>query len=334
MNDNEFLDLINNGVPSNRTIFKYLMVTRNKLKQHKRIAVSVSGGSDSDIILDLIELVKPHDECGEIRYIFFDTGLEYDATLRHIAETEQIYGITVERIKPRKTIPAACREHGVPFICKDVSEMLYRLQKHGFDWLDLPENAKAEKYGRCKSALDWYYSRRLPSASGKSKYDIKRFKRLREFIMANPPDFAISDKCCDYAKVNVARNFDKTFKPDLKINGMRQAEGGRRAGAIRNCFTSASDTVIANYRPLWFWTDEDKRIYKEWRSIRYSDCYEAWGFKKTGCVGCPANSKALQELQIAEQYEPNKVKAAYAVFGKSYVYREAYNAFKKIGGNI
>ena len=221
MNDNEFLDLINNGVPSNRTIFKYLMVTRNKLKQHKRIAVSVSGGSDSDIILDLIELVKPHDGCGEIRYIFFDTGLEYDATLRHLAETEQIYGITVERIKSRKTIPAACREHGVPFICKDVSEMLYRLQKHGFDWLDLPENATTEKYGRCKSALDWYFCRRPPSASGKSKYDIKRFKRLREFIMANPPDFDISDKCCDYAKVSVAKNFDKEFMPDLKINGMR-----------------------------------------------------------------------------------------------------------------
>ena len=36
-------------------------------------------------------------------------------------------------------------------------------------------------------------------------------------------------------------------------------------------------------------------------------------------------------LQIAEQYEPNKVKAAYAVFGKSYEYREAYNRFKKAG---
>jgi hypothetical protein len=39
-------------------------------------------------------------------------------------------------------------------------------------------------------------------------------------------------------------------------------------------------------------------------------------------------------LQIAKQYEPNKVKAAYAVFGKSYAYREAYNAFKKTGGKI
>jgi len=124
MNYDEFLEFLNTAVPNNHNIFKYLMVTRNKLCQHKRIAVSVSGGSDSDIMTDLIELVKPNDCCGEIRYTFFDTGLEFDATLRHIAETEQGYGITIERIKPRKTVPAACREHGVPFICKDVSEML------------------------------------------------------------------------------------------------------------------------------------------------------------------------------------------------------------------
>ena len=107
---------------------------------------------------------------------------------------------------------------------------------------------------------------------------------------------------------------------------------GSRSGSIRNCFTPTGENTIANYRPLWFWTDEDKRIYKEWRGIRYSDCYEVWGFSRTGCVGCPCNSKALQELQIAEQYEPNKVRAAFAVFGKSYEYREAYNAFKKAGG--
>jgi len=332
VNDDEFVKFLDNGVPMNHNIFKYLMVTRNKLRQHKRITVSYSAGSDSDIMLDLIELVKPPDDCGEIRYIFFDTGLEYDASLRHIAEVERKYDVTVERIKPRKSIPAACREHGVPFICKDASEMLNRLQKHGFDWHDSPDYATTDKYGRCKSALDWYYNRRSLSGTGKTKYSINRFKLLRQFIMAQPPDFAISDRCCDYAKKNVANDFDKRFKPDLKIIGMRQAEGGRRSGSIKNCFTAASDTVTANYRPLWFWTDDDKRIYKEWRGIQYSECYEVWGFSRTGCVGCPCNSKALQELQIAEQYEPNKVRAAYAVFGKSYEYREAYNRFKKAGG--
>ena len=86
-------------------------------------------------MLDMIELVKPDTDCGEIRYIFFDTGLEYDTTLRHITETEQKYGVTIERIKPKKSIPAACREHGIPFICKDASEMINRLQRHGFAFM-------------------------------------------------------------------------------------------------------------------------------------------------------------------------------------------------------
>jgi len=332
MDDKNFYDFINEDAPKNLNIQKYMMVTRNKLREYARIACSYSAGSDSDIMLDMIELVKPYEDCGEIRYTFFDGGLEFDATLRHIAEVEQKYGITVERIKPKKSIPRACREHGIPFISKDISEMIGRLQSHGFDWQDSSENATIEKYGRCKSALDWYFSRRPPSITGQNtKYAISRYKLLREFIMAYPPPFAISDKCCDYAKKNVGNEFDKVFKPDLKIIGMRQAEGGRRVGSLKNCFTPAGASNIANYRPLWYWTDEEKQIYKEWRGIKYSDCYEIWGFSRTGCCGCPCSSKALHDLAIAEQYEPNKVKAAYAVFGKSYEYREAYNRFKKTG---
>lgn len=333
MTDDEFWCFIDNEVPKNLNIYKYLMVTRNKLSEHRRIAVSYSGGSDSDIMLDLIELVKPKDICGEIKYTFFNTGLEFDATLRHISDVEQKYAVQIERIKPKKSIPTACREHGIPFICKDASSMLGRLQKHNFDWGDSEDVSTPEKYGRCKSALDWYFNKREPSTNGKSKFNINRFKLLQEFIKENPPPFAISEKCCDYAKKNVAKDFDKVFKPDLKIIGMRQAEGGRRVGSIRNCFTPANDLTIANYRPLWFWTDEDKKIYKEWRGIKYSDCYEVWGFSRTGCVGCPCNSKVLNELEIASQYEPNKVKAAFAVFGESYKYRQAYNDFKKSNKN-
>ena len=331
MNDKEFAEFIDNKAPENYNILKYLMVTRNKLREYSRIAVSYSAGADSDIMLDMIELVKPPD-CGELRYVFFDTGLEYDATLRHISDAENKYGISVERIKAEKSIPVACREYGVPFISKDVSLMLGLLQKHNFDWNCSPENATAENYGRCKSALDWYFSRVPPSKNGKSRYNISTFRLLREYLTKNPPRFPISEKCCYYTKKNVSKNFDKTFAPDLKILGMRQAEGGRRIGSVSNCFTPPTEKDVANYRPLWFWADEDKRIYKDWRGIRYSDCYEIWGFNRTGCVGCPCNSKALDELQIAEQFEPNKVKAAFAVFGKSYEYRSGYNEFKRSRG--
>jgi 3'-phosphoadenosine 5'-phosphosulfate sulfotransferase (PAPS reductase)/FAD synthetase len=110
---------------------------------------------------------------------------------------------------------------------------------------------------------------------------------------------------------------------------MRRAEGGRRAGSIATCFTPGKDFKPDNYRPLWFWTDADKAVYKEWRGLRYSDCYEVWGLKRTGCVGCPCNSKAEQELEIVERYEPQLAKAARRVFGASYDYKRRYAEFKR-----
>ena len=86
MVDADFNKLIETA--PNQNITKYLMVTRDKLRQYKKIMVSYSGGSDSDTILDLIELVKP-ESCGEIKYVFFDTGLEYDATHRHRKEVAE-----------------------------------------------------------------------------------------------------------------------------------------------------------------------------------------------------------------------------------------------------
>ena len=58
-----------------------------------KIMVSISGGSDSDIMLDMFERLG-YDE-GEVVYVWFDTGLEYDATKRHLKYLEQKYGIDI-----------------------------------------------------------------------------------------------------------------------------------------------------------------------------------------------------------------------------------------------
>ncbi|GHV17163.1 hypothetical protein FACS189425_02840 [Clostridia bacterium] len=312
--------------PNNLSIFDGLLKARSVLERHRRIAVSVSGGSDSDTIMDLLEMVKP--ETCELVYVFFDTGLEFDATKRHLDELEYKYGIKIERRRAKTTVAAACRQHGVPFLCKDASEFMERLQRHNFDWKDSEDSATTEKYGKCKSALDWYFNRRPPSAEGKAKHSISKYSRLRDFIIDNPPDFKISDKCCDYAKKAVAKDFNRKFNPDLSVTGMRRAEGGRRAGSIASCFTSGGGDKPDSYRPIWYWTNDDKAVYKEWRGLRYSDCYEVWGLKRTGCCGCPCNSKAEQELEIVRQYEPKMAKAARNIFGAAYDYRRRYVEYK------
>jgi hypothetical protein len=204
MTDAQFVELLK-STPQNANIQKYLMVTRAKLSEYNRIAVSYSSGSDSDTMLDMIELVKP-DDCGVIRYVFFNTGLEYDATLQHVKEIEKRYGVIIEERKPKLSIPAACAKYGMPFISKDVSVMLGLLQRHNFDWKETPESATTDKYGRCKSGLDWYFCRRPRAKSGKKKYDISRHRLLKKFLSKYPPMFNVSDKCCDYAKKMLLKN--------------------------------------------------------------------------------------------------------------------------------
>ena len=50
--------------------------------------------------------------------------------------------------------------------------------------------------------------------------------------------------------------------------------------------------------------------------------------KPMGCCGCAISSRAVEGLEKIRPYEPNLVKAAWNVFGDSYRYRQAYNAYK------
>ena len=87
---NLLLDSINNPV-----IGKALLTTFHKLNYegYKKVLCSISGGSDSDIVLDLI---TKFDNNKIVDYVFFDTGLEYQATKEHINFLENKYNIRGE----------------------------------------------------------------------------------------------------------------------------------------------------------------------------------------------------------------------------------------------
>ena len=95
----------------------------------ERIGCSISGGSDSDIMLDIVHKC---DKDKKVRYFWFDTGLEYQATKDHLEYLEKKYGINIERERAIKSIPLSCKEYGQPFISKQVSGNIERLQKHNF----------------------------------------------------------------------------------------------------------------------------------------------------------------------------------------------------------
>ena len=297
---------------------------------HRKVMVSISGGSDSDIILDLILRViaaRYNDYTCELHFVFFDTGIEYEASKRHLLYLEQKYNITIERRRAVTPVPNGCRKYGVPFLSKYASEMINRLQKHNFDFSqgDRPFDELLAAYPQCKGALRWWCS----INGEKSAYSITRFYMLREFMIENPPDFLISCECCNGAKKNNAKKYERENNIDLNVLGLRKAEGGVRTVAIGTCFTEGVGYRIDTYRPIWWFTDKDKTAYETTHNITHSDCYTKYGLRRTGCAGCPFGSDFENELNIIQQHEPKLYKAVCAIFGKSYEYTRKYREFVK-----
>ena len=117
----------------------------------------------------------------------------------------------------------------------------------------------------------------------------------------------------------------------MVITGGRRGEGGMRSvprgDSSTMCF---AETAAGKFRlrPLFYVSDKDKQWYKDYYGLRYSDAYEVYGLKRTGCCGCAISARAAADLELIRPYEPNVVKAAWAIFGDSYRYRARYNAYK------
>lgn len=310
------------ALPDSAEIRRVFALTEEKLMKYKRVQVALSGGSDSDTMLDIIEKCRqPHNE---IYYVFYNTGLDFDATREHIKYLEEKYGITIMRQAPKKSIPATCKQHGQPFLSKKISDYIGRLQAHGFQWEDGTVAELEKKYGKCKTALKWWCN----EWGEGSQFNIERRKWLKEFMLKNPPQFNISAKCCDFAKKNVAKEFHKQFKIDLECTGVRKAEGGARATAYKSCFTEEGEDKIATFRPIYYFTKEDKAMYKRFFKLRYSDCYEKYGMTRTGCPACPFSGKFDEELEVIRKNEPKFLKAVQNIFGNAFEYQRAYYDFR------
>ena len=325
-----------------------IIITR--LLQHPKAICSYSGGSDSDILIDLIERARrkiPDLNIPPVKYVFFNTGLEMKATKDHVKAISEKYGVEIEECRPKTNIVQSSRIHGIPFVSKIMSNGLSEWQKKGVPLSIAQEYEEAEdkaakrqelreRYPKCESLINFLC---CCNKAGEPRPNIQivinSSRYMRDFIAENPPDFKISAKCCDYCKKQTAHRAQKGY--DMIITGERMAEGGMRS-VPRNaefydnpnntmCFYEASNSQF-RFRPLYYVSDQDKAWYKEHYGLKYSDAYEVYGLTRTGCCGCPISHKAVEDLEKIKPYEPNVVKAAWNIFGKSYLYRQAYNEYK------
>ena len=307
-------------VGHNEVITQSFLKTKQILNMFDRPLCSISGGKDSDIMLDMITKL---DTDKKVRYVFFDTGIEYSATRKHLDYLEEKYGIIIDREKAIKPIPVTCIEYGQPFLSKLVSGHIESLQKRGFQFEDDSYDELSKRYTECSSALRWWTNKNM-----NEKFNISYNTYLKEYLINNPPSFAISDRCCQYAKKDPSHKYEAEHNCDLRITGIRRSEGGVRAAAYKDCFTDNTGTGnMSAYRPLFWYTQDDEKEYDKIFGLRHSDCYEVYGYTRTGCAGCPFDKDVLENQKIAEKYEPNFAKAASKIFADSYAYTERYKEY-------
>lgn len=317
-------------------------IVARRLREHPNAICSYSGGADSDIMIDVIERTRKIFSLPPIKYVFFNTGLEMKAIKDHVKAAAEKYGIEIEECRPKIGIVAATKTCGIPFVSKIMSAGLSEWQKKGVPLSIAEEYEQAEdkqakrhelreRYPKCESVINFLC---CCNSAGEPRPNIQLVinssKYMRDFIGQCPPDFQISAKCCDYCKKQLAHRVQKGY--DMIITGERRAEGGMRSVPRKDntslCFSESASGQF-RLRPLYYVTDADKAWYREYRGIRYSDAYEVYGLTRTGCCGCPISHKAVEDLEKIRPYEPNVVKAAWNIFGKSYEYRSKYNRYKE-----
>lgn len=263
------------------------------LGNHNNICISVSGGSDSDIIIHMVATYF-REYLPKIHFVFIDTGLEWKATREHIKYLQSKYDVEIDKIHGMSVVTAV-RTYGVPVISKYHSGVIDAYCR------DVPFSIK--KVNATKEEVGGYAF----SPKHRALADACKEREI-----------TVSCKCCDKSKKYPFNKYAKQLHCDLSITGERKAEGGTRAISHTSCFEPNNHGKWDKYMPLFYWDDGTKQYYKEHEDIRYSDCYEVYKMKRTGYVGCPFNSKVNEDLKLMQEYQPNLLKACLNVFGVAY----------------
>lgn len=288
-----------------------IIESMEKLHRHLRdfdsISVSVSGGSDSDCIVHMICKYFP-EYLPKIHFVFCDTGIEYQATRKHIAELQKEYGIKIDTVRGIP-IPIAVKRYGVPMLSKLKSTRIEGYCK-GLPW--------AQRYIFPDDELRAKMRNDIIFSAGQIE--------LAEYCKAN--GVKVSAKCCEYSKKRPIIAYQREKCVDLVITGERKAEGGQRS-INHTCFEFDKRHKVHKFKPLFYWDDETKRAFKAAEGFKNSACYEVYGMTRTGCAGCPFALDISENLQAMFEHEPKLFNACMRVFGLAYELTDKFGCRKR-----
>jgi len=289
----------------------------------KEVRLSYSGGSDSDTVAYLLKYLGYN-----VKSVIYDTGLEYQATWRHVDYMRSL-GYDIEVVKPPKSIPNTIYHYGQPFISKHVSDMMERLKYNHFDYKNdgnLSFDEAYAKYPHSKSALRWWTDNNVSKSN-----NISWNRGLKDFLIMNGGlPFPTSAHCCYNTKKLPSKLYARQNNVALLMLGIRRAEGGKRATSYPSCYIQDSKIYPYNiFLPIFWWKNEDKELFDQITGMKHSDCYEVYGMKRTGCPGCPFAQKFEDEIDSIAAYEPKLTKAVNNIFKESYEWTRMYKDYQR-----
>ncbi len=228
------------------------------------VSVSISGGKDSVVLLDLARRCFP-----DIEAVYVRTGLDFPEVRRFATSTPNV---TV--LSPKMRFDEVVREHGWCYPSKDVAHTIYYARK-GSGWA---QNRFAG----------------LNTDGTPSKWRQSHYVHWAHLLDA---PYKISANCCGIMKEAPLEKHRKATGKQPMV-GTMASESERRKQAWFHTGCNSFDSKSPISKPLSFWTTQDILTYIRDFNIPIASVYgdivedkkgrlSTTGEQRTGCCLCP-----------------------------------------------
>ena len=254
----------------------------------KSLLISSSFGKDSVVLIDLVRRLYP-----EIPIGYINTGVEQPTCV----ELSKTYDNVIE-IKPKKSMEQIIEEYGYMLpIGKEKTNTIALCRKNLYEG-----NFNTIRVKKMRGDF-----------GEKSLYNFTKY----QWVIFAP--FKISDKCCQYLKVEPSERFAKEYGfTHCFVGTTAQESRMRRDNLINHGFNTPTQS-----RPLGHWNPHDILEYCLKNDIKLAGCYgeiiEEDGkyttsrFDRTGCICCPVASHLKKKNDFQWLYETDRESWDYVI---------------------
>jgi 3'-phosphoadenosine 5'-phosphosulfate sulfotransferase (PAPS reductase)/FAD synthetase len=232
-----------------------------------KVAVSYSGGKDSQVLLWLVRKIYP-----EVPAVFCNTGLEYPEIISMVKSTDNVVVM-----RPKIPFNKVIETHGYPLVSKKV--------------------ARGVSVLRNPTGLNQNIVRLYSEGINRFGTPVNGFKVANRWKFLVMAPFKISDKCCEIMKKEPMRRFERETGMVQYVGTLAEDSKSREKIYLQHgC--NAYDIKTPRSTPLGFWTEQDVLQCLKTYKIPHASVYGNiehnhqtgklyhTGVKRTGCVFC------------------------------------------------